>query len=132
MNNLYLEKYFLYFLLSFRNEIKLNNTKIVTYQEVNSIIDIKNEYIYSLESKIKNLKDGESILILQSDQNERMFDIGILEKKQRKFNLYLIKVTSKKNSDERITITGLNDHANYLNGFLCSKLGIKFSVIKLA
>ena len=65
---------------------------------------------------MEDLEDGESILILQYDQNARMFDVGILEKIAEMFNLYLIQVTTRKNSDEGITITGLNDNANYLNG----------------
>ena len=72
------------------------------------------------------MKDNESLLILQKDPNAKMFDIGILEKKNEKFNLYLIQVTNKKDSDERITITGLNDNANYLNGFFISKFNIQF------
>lgn len=111
-----LKKFFGYFLWAFRNGIKLNNTKIVTYIQVNSIIDINDDYIQSLKSKVEDLEDGESILILQYDQNARMFDVGILEKIAEMFNLYLIQVTTRKNSDEGITITGLNDNANYLNG----------------
>ena len=111
-----LKKFFGYFLWAFRNGIKLNNTKIVTYIQVNSIIDINGDYIQSLKSKVEDLEDGESILILQYDQNARMFDVGILEKIAEMFNLYLIQVTTRKNSDEGITITGLNDNANYLNG----------------
>lgn len=121
-----LEKYFGYFLWAFRDVVKLNGTKIVSYETVNSIIDMKDCYIESLLSKIKKLQNGESILIMQNDQNARMFDIGILEKKDEKFNLYLIQVTTKKNSDERITLTGLNDNVNYLNGFFSLKLGIEF------
>ena len=121
-----LEKYFGYFLWAFRNVIKLNNTNIVNYQIVNSLIDMKDECIESLASKIKKLEDGKSILLLQKDQNAKMFDIGILEKKNGIFNLYLIQVTIKKDSDERITVTGLNDNANFLNGFFNSKIKIKF------
>ena len=122
-----LEKYFGFFLWAFRDIVKLNGTKIVSYVNVNSIIDMKDDFIESLSSNVEKLEEGESILIFQNDQNARIFDIGILEKKNQKFNLYLIQVTSKKNSDERITLTGLNDNANYLNGFFYSKLGIKFA-----
>ena len=121
-----LEKFFGYFLWAFRDVVKLNKTTIVSYKNVNSIIDMKEELIESLESKVKELKNGESILIIQNDQNARIFDAGILEKKIDKFNLYLIQVTTRKNADERITLTCLNDNANYLNGFFSLKLGIKF------
>ena len=121
-----LEKYFGYFLWAYRNVVKLNNTNIVTYETVNSIIDMKDEFINSLGAKIKKLENGESLLIFQKDQNAKMFDIGIFEKKKEKYNLYLIQVTSKKNSDERITLTGLNDNVNYLNGYFYSKFKINF------
>ena len=121
-----LEKYFGYFLWAYRNIVKINNTNIVKYENVNSIIDMKDEFIKSLENKIKQLKDGESILIFQKDQNAKMFDIGIFENKKKKYNLYLFQVTSKKNSEERITLTGLNDNVNYLNGYFYSKFKINF------
>ena len=121
-----LEKFFGYFLWAFRDVVKLNKTKIVAYKNINSIIDMKEELIKSLKSKVEKLKNGESILIIQNDQNARIFDVGILEKKFDKFNLYLIQVTTRKNADERITLTCLNDNANYLNGFFSLKLGIKF------
>ena len=57
---------------------------------------------------------------------QRCLILEFWKKKNGIFNLYLIQVTIKKDSDERITITGLNDNANYLNGFLTSKLEIKF------
>jgi hypothetical protein len=91
-----LEKYFGYFLWAYRNVVKLNNTNIVTYETVNSIIDMKDEFINSLGAKIKKLENGESLLIFQKDQNAKRFDIGIFEKKKEKYNLYLIQVTSKK------------------------------------
>ena len=62
-----LEKYFGYFLWAYRNIVKINNTNIVKYENVNSIIDMKDEFIKSLEIKIKKLKEGESILIFQKD-----------------------------------------------------------------
>ena len=121
-----LEKFFGFFLWAFRNVVKLNKTKIVSYENVNSIIDMKDDFIKSLSSKVENMKNGESLLIFQNDNNTRLFDVCILEKTILKFNLYLIQVNSKNNLDERITLTGLNDNANYLNGFFYSKLSIKF------
>ena len=121
-----LENYFGYFLWAFRTKVQLNGTKIVSYEKVNSMIDLKEDYIESLKKKVENLKDGESILIFQDDQNAKIFDVGILEKKNKKFNLYLVQITTKKNADERITLTGLNDNVNYLNGFFYSKLRVGF------
>ena len=121
-----LERFFGYFLWAFRGVTRINQTNIVDYILINSLIDMKDEFEDSFSSKIKKLNNNECLLILQKDQNEKMFDIGILEKKNEKFNLYLIQVTNKKDSDERITITGLNDNANYLNGYFISKFQIEF------
>ena len=121
-----LERFFGYFLWAFRGVTRINQTNIVDYILINSLIDMKDEFDDSFSSKIKKLNNNECLLILQKDQNAKMFDIGILEKKNGKFNLYLIQVTNKKDSDERITITGLNDNANYLNGYFISKFQIEF------
>ena len=52
---------------------------------------MKDEFEASLSSKINNLNNNESLLILQKYQNAKMFDIGILEKKM----IYLISILSK-------------------------------------
>ena len=91
-----LEKFFGYFLWGFRGNIKINGTNIVSYQKVNSIFEINNECISSLKEQLKNLKQNNSILILQKFQNAKFFDVGILEKKNDYYNLYLIQVTEKK------------------------------------
>ena len=121
-----LERFFGYFLWTFRGVIRINQTNIVDHIIINSLIDMKEEFEDSLSSKIKKLNNNECLLILQKEQNAKMFDIGILEKKNKKFNLYLSQVTNKKDSNERITLTGLNDNANYLNGFFISKFNIQF------
>ena len=121
-----LENFFSYFLWGFRNVIKLNNTNIVDYIKVNSILEIKDNYISNLSEKINILNANKSILIIQNDQNAIMFDVGIIEKKKGGFNLYLFQITKKKKSYERLTLTGLNDNINYLDGFLSSKLNIQF------
>ena len=118
------EDFFGYFLWAFRGVIKLNKTNIVDYIKINSMIDMDDKYFKPFTDKIKKLKDEESILIFQSDQNAKIFDFGILEKKNKAFNLYLIQVTTKKKSDERITLTKLNDHANYLDGLFMLNLEI--------
>ena len=122
-----LEKFFGYFLWGFRGNIKINGTNIVSYQKVNSIFEINNECISSLKEQLKNLKQNNSILILQKFQNAKFFDVGILEKKNGYYNLYLIQVTEKKESKERLTITGLNDIINYINGFFSKKLEIQIN-----
>ena len=118
------EDFFGYFLWAFRGVIELNKTNIVDYIKINSMIDMKDEYIEPLNSKVSRLKDNESILIFHSAQNEKVFDFGIIEKKNGMYNLYLIQVSTNKKSDERITITALNDNANYLDGFFKVKLNI--------
>ena len=92
---------------------------------------MKDDFIKSLSSKVENMKNGESLLIFQNDNNTRLFDVCILEKTILKFNLYLIQVNSKNNLDERITLTGLNDNANYLNGFFYSKLSINIKTFEI-
>ena len=120
-----LENFFWYYLWGYRNKIKLNNTNIVDHFSLNSIFDMKEEYISPLKRKIDLLAENESLLILQDDQNAKIFDIGILEKKKGYFNFYFIQVTSKKKSDERITLTGINDYINYVNGFFVFKFKTK-------
>ena len=102
-----LEKYFGYFLWGFRGLIKINHINIVSYQKVNSIFEIKDEYISKLSKQLDNLKQNKSILILQNAPNAKFFDVGILEKKNNYYNLYLIQITLRKDADERVTITGL-------------------------
>ena len=125
------EDFFGYFLWAFRGAIELNKTNIVDYIKINSMIDMKDEYIEPLNSKVSRLKDNESILIFQSAQNAKVFDFGIIEKKNGMYNLYLIQVTTNKKSDERITITALNDNANYLDGFFKVKLNIDINNIRM-
>ena len=122
-----LENFVSYYLWGLRKKVKFNDINIVAYQEVNSIIDMNDKSVLSLKGKIEKLNNNEAILIIQEYQNAKMFDIGILEKKNDNFNLYLIQVTIRKEANERLTLTGLNDYMNYLNGFFSSKFNIKFS-----
>ena len=57
---------------------------------------MKDEFEASLSSKINNLNNNESLLILQKYQNAKMFDIGILEKKMIYLNSILSKLQLKK------------------------------------
>lgn len=123
-----LEKIFGIYLWGSRKDIKFNkvNMNFAKLFKINSLIDIKDEYITSLSKIIENLKKKESILIFQTDKNARMFDLGILMKNNdENYDLYLIQITNKKESYERLTVTSLNDNINYLNGYLSKKLDIK-------
>ena len=123
-----LEIIFGIYLWGSRNNIELNNLRMnfVDIFKVNSIIDIKDEYATSLGEKIKKLKKKESILLFQINKDARMFDFAILMKiSDENYELYVIQVTNKKESSERLTITSLNDNINYLNGYLCKQLKIK-------
>ena len=121
-----LEYFFGYFLWGFRNKEILKDIKIKAYQKVNSIFEMNENSINSLKNKIKNLGEGESILLIQENQNAKIFDVGILERKKKGYNLYLFQVTNKKESNERVTLTELNDNINYLNGYFSFELGIEF------
>ena len=118
------EKLFGYYLWVMKNRLEINNIKITDYLKVNSIFEIKDEYITTLKDKIKHLKENKSILILQYDQNAKFYDVGILEKKKYYYNLYLFQATISKDTEERLTITRLNDTVNYINGLLLTKLNI--------
>ena len=123
-----LETIFGVYLWGSRKDIILNNVNMnfTNFIKVNSIIDIKDDYINSLFEKIIKLKKKESILIFQIDKNKSMFNLGILMKNnEENYDLYLIQVINKKYSFERLTLTSLNDNINYLNGYLCKKLNIK-------
>ena len=129
-NFINIENIFGIYLWASRNKMQLNNEKInfVSFQKLNTLFNIKEEYIHSLDIKIKNLKIKESILIFLEDKTDKLFDLGILRKNtDENYNFFLTKIIINKmmKPNERFTITSLNDNINFLNGYISSKFNIK-------
>ena len=98
--------------------------------EINSIVKMKVEdkkfYNFAIET-MKNKND--SILIIQKEKNAQYFDTAILKlvnKSEKKYELYLFQETNKKGANERLCSVLLNTLKYYLR--MLFKVDLKINI----
>ena len=102
-----------------------NDDKINNRIKIESIYNLNADDIENLKKITKNTKVNEGFLLIQNKPTAPFFDSGILVKiNDNRWKLYLIQITKKKDSNERLTLTFLNDFFAYIDAFLKEKCQI--------
>jgi len=101
------------------------NGDILKYKiRVSSIYNISDNDCSKIKD-LRNINEGEGFIIEQESPIATFFDIGILVKMNENiWKLYLIQITKKKNAEERLTLTFLNDFFGYIKAILKVKCQI--------
>ena len=105
-----------------------NGDKINQRIKVTSIYSLNDVDIQIIKNIKGNIDNNEGFILVQTETNAAFFDLGILVKlDDSKWKLYLIQITKKKESQERLTLIFLNDFFSYLNTFLEEKCQINIA-----
>ena len=102
-----------------------NGENIKKRVEITSIYNLKKDDCTKINDIKEEISIGDGFILSQGLSNALSFDTGLLVRKTIKnWKLYLIQITKKKDSDERITLTSLNDYFGFLKAFLKENCGI--------
>ena len=104
---------------------KFNGDIITNKLSVTSIYNLNEEDITKIKEKKNKIKNGEGLFLFQTNPKAEFFDSGILIKiSDIEWKLYLIQITIKKNAENLLTLTFLNDFFGYIFAFLKEKCEI--------
>ncbi len=104
---------------------KFNGDIITNKLNVTSIYNLNEEDIARIKEKKNKIKNGDGLILFQTNPKAAFFDSGILIKiNDNEWKLYLIQITTKKNEESLLTLTFLNDFFGYIYAFLKEKCEI--------
>jgi len=105
---------------------KFNGDVIRKKIKISSIFELSDDDCSKINDAKKDIKVGEGIILSQTKVTAPLFDTGILVMiKPNIWRLYVIQITRKKESRERLTTISLDDFFGYINSFLEIKCTIK-------